>query len=211
MPRLALILTAALGLLSASASVAQENPSGPWRHPTAGMVFPEAVGDFKRVSVTLFDRAGDDAGVGYNLEDGQRGAIFVTVFVYPLPRATRAGDAVGACEPEFQGIVREVLQAHPDASGATASEAPDMAGAPPAFARGAAFRYMGSYAQGRQQLMSQSRAILYCPMGARWFLKYRATWPEGFDGEAALRDLIGGLPWAPPSRPQAAIAATPES
>jgi len=61
---------------------------GDYTHIATGVVFPVAVGDFERISLTTFDKKKNDVDASYEFDGPRGGKTKVTVFVYPGGDAT---------------------------------------------------------------------------------------------------------------------------
>jgi hypothetical protein len=162
----------------------------PVRQDATGMVFPDKVGEFKRIAVHRYDAEGRNVSAGYNLRLGDAG-VAVTVYVYPLE--PRAGEtARQACDRDFAGVTRAIVAANPEneAMGETAVQG--SVGAETVAGRMAAFTYSQNFAQALRTVTT--RALVLCPVKERWIVKYRATWPADQDGEAPFEAFRAALP-----------------
>jgi hypothetical protein len=168
--------------------------SGPVPHAAASAVFPERVGEFRRTSVVAYDANKLDMSAGYNLVTPQ-GRLTVTVYIYPVREDAPAAQRAAACRREFDSNVREIssVQAYKDLKRDPPRPVPAVAGLSPDLSHGASFRLRATFDQPDQALQSVYR--LYCYVGGRWLVKYRATSPDGFPAGPALEQFIRTGPW----------------
>jgi hypothetical protein len=190
--RIALALGLAGMLLASAASAAgpvgkkderavELEVEGPWTHPS-GMVFPERVAGFARVSVSQFSGGEDNYGAGYELADGREKLASVTVYVYP--------NAGLGLDDHFEQVVADVADSHGSPPSNRGTVAVEQQGA---MANGRAASWAYREAFGRREQDLESRALLF--VRGRWFVKYRVTYPAGARGrvEAEIDDLLRAL------------------
>lgn len=168
------------------------------RHVASGMSFPSAVGGFQRVSPHIYDIAGRDVSVGYNLVDGDR-SIVATVYVYPAPSLMSFGspDRVVAdararlARGEFERRKTEVTHAHPGA--ALLQEEPATLSQTPSSIDGwqATFALTSDFAGQNRAL--QSELFVFCFVGQAWALEYRFTYPQQLSPRAQIDSFIHDL------------------
>jgi hypothetical protein len=173
--------------------------SGSWRHPASGLVFPDSVGNFRRVSINRYDEAGTDVGVGYNHEVGGELVAF-TVYVRP-PVTLRTGEPA-SLEQQFRMEKQVVRSRHPGASESWSRAVALLGEGVPRSGFAAEFGYTETFAGLPQPVVSR----LYLFESDGWFIKYRVTFAATAEGaprrtaEALLRTApwgaIGGEPSA---------------
>ena len=178
--------------------------SGPYTQAATGMIFPESVGDFKRTDVISYNSERTDESAGYLLEKDAK-QIAITVYVYPVPADLGTAltqnlpkdDLVGAWymlgEELFNEEEQGIVELHPGSQlldgGETAFEQHGVT-YPGAVST---FRYDEEFFGRVQKVRSQLQ--LFPMVGGKWMVKYRVTYPEGFDGAGAANAFIHALPW----------------
>jgi hypothetical protein len=173
------------------AEPAQIEASGRYVHEPSGMVFPEAVRDFKRVELYRYDQEGRDMSGGYNLERNGF-AIIATVYVYPIPKSDDPATDVAASH--FEGVKRAITGAHPDAKLLQDNEVKVTQGKATKFALHALFRFEQPTPGGPQACLSEAYLFTH----GKWFIKYRLTYPEEHADESVVKDIkafIEALKW----------------
>ena len=217
------IAAAALAFGLGSAASAQPrsiDQPGDVAHPTAGTHFPEQVGEFVRSDVMQYDEVGTDVSASYNLvRGGDR--LLISVYVYPAPTlrsapgSERTADVARAnmCRQEMTSV-GQVIENHPQYSGARRLEdgvAPAMEGVGPGLNLRSVHSFTGPFS-GREQTV-RSETDLYCFVGDRWLVKYRASSNAGFDASEAIETFIRNGPWpgrSPAPSPDKTVMATPQ-
>ena len=198
---------AALAAAPLAPAAAQQSIEAPGTvvHRSAGAHFPERVGEFRRSEIRQFDAAGDDIGATYNLirPDGR---LVLSVYIYP-PRdgrpASGESDRRRHCNREFGGVAAVIAGQHKGAERIEEGGATPVSGAEPELSRRAVYRFVAPFNGAAQEVRSE--AILYCGVGGRWLVKYRATSNFGFDAAPAIQAFIRAGPWpgrAPPPEPE---------
>jgi hypothetical protein len=178
--------------------------SGPYTQAATGMIFPESVGDFKRTDVISYNSERTDESAGYLLEKDAK-QIAITVYVYPVPADLGTAltqnlpkdDLVGAWymlgEELFNEEEQGIVELHPGSQlldgGETAFEQHGVT-YPGAVST---FRYDEDFFGRVQKVRSQLQ--LFPMVGGKWMVKYRVTYPEGFDGAGPANAFIHALPW----------------
>ena len=187
-------LWAALFALLAAPAGAQGpiDTPGTVTHRPAGAHFPERIGEFQRQSVRQYDPAGEDISASYWLVRGDD-RLLVTVYVYPSERVRMPGSREARCRSEFDGVGAAVVQHNATARELAAAAAPAVEGVAPRLAHRSAYAMEAQF-DGRLQPV-RSEAYLYCFVGGRWQVKYRATSTAGFDTSAEIERLIRTGPW----------------
>jgi|GEM_PF-1996668 len=190
----------ALAFIAAAAAAAPASAqsritrSGPVPHAAAGATFPDRVGEFRRTSVVQYDSDGQDMSGSYNLVTPE-GRLIVTVYIYPPREEAAAAERAAACRREFDANVREIssVKAYNDLRRDPPAPAPAVSGAAPELSHSTTFRFRTAFDRPDQELQSSYR--LYCYVGGRWLVKYRATSAEGYPAEQALEQFIRAGPW----------------
>jgi len=176
---------------------------GPYVHRGSGFIFPTAFDDFRRTSITEYDDAASDVGVGYDLPV-KEGAVVVTVFVYPAPQASAMSDPVsrdlqeeGLCIEHFAGMKASVIEQH---EGAVLTDEGRIRSPSPGYSKQglrAAFRFESDFRGLKQTVRSEAR--LFCHVDGRWLISYRITAPAAHDLAPDLDRLMAGLRWPQPA------------
>jgi hypothetical protein len=178
--------------------------SGPYTQEGSGMVFPESVAGFARMGIARYNSERTDESVNYLLEqDGQQ--VVVTVYVYPVPLdlgaalaqalspqdAARTASLLG--EQFFAEEEQIVLGYHRGAEILEERETYfDQRGSSYKGYVGT-FRYDEDFFGDIQPVISQ--LYLFPAVGKNWMVKYRVTYPDGYDGAAQAMKFIDALPW----------------
>ena len=203
------VIAAAWIALSLAPAAAQQRIDRPGTvdHPSAGAHFPEQVGLFRRSSVVQYDPAGTDVSASYELSHGGD-RLVVTVYVYPAAHLeagpARSGDAARAtaCRREIASV-GQVIETQPQYHGARQLEegaAPVVSDVAGALSLRTVHSFTASFFGSEREVRSETD--LYCFVGDRWLVKYRASSNAGFDVSAAIESFIRSGPWpgrnAPP-------------
>jgi hypothetical protein len=178
--------------------------TGPYTQAATGMVFPESVKDFQRDEVISYNSERTDESATYiQQKDGKQ--IAITVYVYPVPvdlgtalaQSLPKEDLIGAWyalgqqlfDEEEQGVV-ELHRGAELLDGGETSFDQHGVNYPGAMST---FRYNEDFFGRVQRVRSQ--LILFPMVGGKWMVKYRVTYPEGYDGAAQASAFIHALPW----------------
>jgi hypothetical protein len=173
------------------------NHPGPLLHEASGLRFAERYDDFQRTAAMRYDTAGLDASFNYNTR-WTNCKLVATFYVYSAPRRMTL---VGAPPNMVSSTAQEWLQKEFDRTKAAMkhihrsmqSMVVDSVTTP---ARGddlnghsMTFRKSGN--------ISELRLFVY---QAKWFLKYRFTYPEWCqtDAYSKIEALTRQLPWTTP-------------
>lgn len=201
------LLSALLFAATPMATVAEPllvTVEGPYVHRGSGFVFPAAFGDFRRTTITEYDEAASDVGVGYDLPV-KDGAVVVTVFVYPAPLASATSDPVsrdlqeeGLCIEHFAGMRASVIEQHAGAILTDEGQVPAPSSRHSRPGLRAAFRFESDF-RGKKQMV-RSEARLFCHVDGRWLISYRVTAPAAHDLAPDLDRLMTGLRWPEPAQ-----------
>ena len=194
-------ILAALAALPSAPAATQQSIAQPGTivHRQANAHFPEAVGDFHRVEATQYDKDGNDISATYHL-DRRDGQLRLTVYVYPAPAvdsvsATRAAETQRRrhCDREFGSVRSTITSGYQEVRRIENGEAPSVAGVSPGLSRRIVYEIAGKYGDVPQGLRSE--VDLYCFVGGRWLVKYRATSNADFDAAPAIEQFIRNGPW----------------
>ena len=173
--------------------------TGAYVHEPSGMVFPEAVGRWKRWPILQYDVEGRDVSAGYNLLR-LGSAIAATVYVYPAPVDVKVfpipqisgprADVVLLC---FQGVKNVIRAKHPDAKLIEESKVTVTQGETSKSGHHAVYRYTQPTPYGPQMFLSE----VYLLVHKKWFIKYRITYLEAYGERCSqdAREFIRGLKW----------------
>ena len=168
-----------------------EQQNGPWKHRGAGVVFPDRVGQFERISITEFSSDGRDAGVRYKLVNDD-GTLSVTVFLYPKIKGVNCAEifADGASLiAKYPGAQEDRFWISPSPDRSLPSAALSIRFDVPENSTG----------EGHQASLSDR--YLYCPAKGDWLVKYRATWFGGTsENFPDPLDLMSAIDWSAAER-----------
>jgi hypothetical protein len=178
--------------------------TGPYTQAATGMVFPASVKSFQRDEVISYNSERTDESVTY-IQDKDGKEIAITVYVYPVPadlgsalaQSLPKNDLIGTWYMLGQQLFGEeeqgVVELHGGAElvdgGETSFEQHGVS-YPGAIST---FRYNEDFFGRVQKVRSQ--LILFPMVGGKWMVKYRATYPEGYDGATEVSAFIHALPW----------------
>ena len=155
--------------------------TGPYHHKISGMIFPEKVGDFRRVSITQFTQEGNDTGVSYNANNFMN-SILASVFVYPAPRIASFGSPSYVIENSRKIVLRDHLKElkntitdeHPDAKLISEKDYTLTTGGK--SYKGTKVVYELKFQYGFYSIDSISHLYLF--QKGKWLIKYRITFPK---------------------------------
>jgi hypothetical protein len=179
--------------------------AGPYTQAATGMIFPEAVGEFKRNDVISYNSERTDESAGYLLEKDGKPQVAITVYVYPVPADLGTAlaqnlpkeDLVGAWymlgEQLFNEEEQGIVELHPGSQLVDGGEtAFDQHGVtyPGAIST---FRYDEEFFGRVQRVRSQLQ--LFPMVAGKWMVKYRITYPDGFEGAGPANAFMHALPW----------------
>ncbi len=147
------------------------------------MVFPSTVGRLQRAAPHIYDTAGQDVSVGYNLANGDT-KIAGTVYVYPAPPLTSfdSPDSVVAdararlARAEFARREKEVTHAHPGAILLQERPVTLLQDFTAIDGWQATFAFSGNFAGQHRTLRSE--LFVFCFVAGKWALEYRFTYPQ---------------------------------
>lgn len=182
-----------------------QHPVGPYTQAPTGMVFPESVDSFRRVNVILYKPDGSDASAGYK-EATPLHEINMTVYVFPSPPLTSIGspqdvaqDAQSElCRRQYQGVLREVMTAHPDAVPVEQHAITHPANGVTYNGHVLTVDYTGAHYAGRTDVALRSQAYFFCTVSGKWSVEYRVDYPRAFDASALVAGFINDLVWTIP-------------
>ena len=165
------------------------------RHAASGMRFPPRVAGFEIVEQSVYDAAGRDISVGYNLYRPDA-MIVATVYVYPAPGAgnakpdadTRAREG----RAELERRKQEVTGANPAA--VLLEEGPTTLSQPSGSIDGwrASYRMTGKF--GRETEVLRSELYVFWGVGKTWALEYRISFPERLGPRPEIGAFMQALP-----------------
>ena len=191
---LLLLLGCAADRAALGAEPTEIEAKGRYVHEPSGMVFPQAVLDFKRVQIFRYDKEGRDVSAGYNLERDDF-VIIATVYVYPMPSDVRDVPVPASGKPSaeavavnwalhFEEVKKAVMMAHPDATLLKADEVKVTQGKVTKSGLHALFRFAQPTPDGQQMVRSEAYLFTH----GKWFIKYRLTYPEAH-AEQSVKDI----------------------
>ena len=151
--------------------------------------YPEKIGEFRRTAFRAYDRAGDDASVGYNLfREGEPGVPWVAFTTYFFP--TR-GDSL---EEDVEIAIRDVTSQHEEAEVGEAEDVEVTRHGKRHKGRRVRFKFTDTFGGKEQPLASE----LYLFPGAPGRLvKYRITFPAADAGalQKKVDEFAKSFPW----------------
>lgn len=203
---------------AASAQPRSIDRPGTIPHRAANTYFPERIGEFERSEMIQYDETGADLSASYNLVRGED-RLLISVYLYPAPRLAsapelnRSEDVARAhmCRQLMTDVGR-VIETQPQYRDARRIEngiAFAVAGMGPGLNLRTVHSFTGLFS-GRDQAV-RSETNLYCYVGGRWLVKYRASSNAGFDVRDAIDRFIRTGPWPgrnPPPSPDETVMAT---
>ena len=186
--RLRVWLAAALILAEPATAQQMINEPGPVAHGSADAVFPVRVGDFRRTSVVSYRPDRSDMSAGYSLPLSG-GRLIVTVYIYP---SATGGDRAANCRAEFEGVGEAIGQSYGGARLIENGPAPAITGVEPELGLRSVHRARVPIDGRQRDVRTESR--LYCYVGGRWQVKYRASASVDYAPELLERFIAQG-PW----------------
>lgn len=195
---------AVVALLFAAPAPAAAQPQditapGPVQHAAARAVFPEMVGEMRRINVTRF--SANDVSASYELRLGDD-YMRASVYIYPAPPVP-AARRVAACREHMTGVVDAVMRQYAGAREVENGEAEAVSG----VGEGLGYRAVHDIdfpLRTRAPEPTRSESRLYCHVAGDWLVKYRVSANPGFDVTALIEELILSGPW--PGRGPGSIA-----
>ncbi|MGE0178474.1 MAG: hypothetical protein AB7O91_01475 [Sphingomonas sp.] len=185
---MAIWLTAALIVASPAAAQQVINESGPIAHGGADTAFPVTVDGFRRSRVVAYGPGRANMSASYStMLDGLR--LLVTVYIYP---SAAGGDRIANCGTEFAGVGQAIVQAYGGARPIENGRAPAIAGALPELSLRSVHQVRMPFDGQIRDVRTESR--LYCYVGGRWQVKYRASATADYSPEILDRFIAQG-PW----------------
>jgi hypothetical protein len=170
------------------------------------MVFPEAVGVFKRADVISYNSERTDESATYIQEKDGKESIAITLYVYPVPLDIGSALAQALPQADVPGalyMLTEQLFADEEQAVAEVHRSTEILdeGITSHDERGfsfpgtvASFRYDEDFFGDVQRVRSQ--LYLFSMVGGKWMVKYRVTYPETTSEGAAQAGLfMRSLPW----------------
>jgi len=163
---------------------------GTYVHRPSGLVFPETIGRFRRVTARQFDADGNDVGVGYNVEEPE---LQIALTVYVRPRFEGADGHPFSLEDQFKIERDTVVQQHAGAQSTPTQPAPATPNGGPIRGFFASFCYQGVFANTDQQVSS----LLYLYGQSGWWVKYRITYPSSQEHQANMtaQEFVSSFKW----------------
>ncbi|MBU2621935.1 MAG: hypothetical protein KKD92_06420 [Proteobacteria bacterium] len=154
-------------------------------HHDSSIVFPEAIGAFRRGEVRTYDAKGRDMSAGYNLTD-PRNTIVITVYVYPGPKLISIGSPANVVDTarrrltgtHFDVIKAEHIKYHPWASLVSEHESALEFRGQSLYGRTAVFKSEELFAYRIQPIVTQAEVYAY----GKWIIKFFTTNPAASQG-----------------------------
>jgi hypothetical protein len=193
---LTLVVTAAI---PAGAQV-KLDVQGPYTQAASGMVYPETVDDFRRISVMQYKSDGTDVSAGYQ-RPVPNAEIVATAYSFPTPPPPAdVGQPVEAAQNKLCGalagqVVREIEATYPSAQRVRADLVSLSQNGAVQHGYHALYSMTVPNFQGRQQEAVKSEAYVFCYAGGKWTVEYRFTYPAAADAAPAIAKFMSDLKW----------------
>lgn len=201
---MACIVPLSLGFAASTSCQAFEvlHVDGSYTQAATGMVFPAAVGDFKRINIIRYKNDGTDESAGYNRPTPGK-EISATVYVFFSPSLISVGSPQSVvddarqhlCSQQFQAVEHEIISAHYDA--VFQDEAQSILSQNGSAHAGfrVSYKLMNPVFFDRTNVVSRSDAYLFCFVGSKWSIEYRIDYPADYDASTDIRAFMEGLKW----------------
>lgn len=188
--RLIAFLAVLLAAMPAAAQRQVENPPKIWARGDVGVTFPDAIGEWQRGRIVVYDDAGTDTSVGYDLIRGGRKLATVTIYIYPpFP--------IGGCDVQFADSKRSILggRVYQNAQLLDETIAASPSGARPGVAKYARFTMEAKF-DGTAAVKMRSDSYMFCTSSNKWIVALRGSWPKGESGiEQDMDRLRRAITW----------------
>jgi hypothetical protein len=175
-------ITLAVMLWGCVTTFPQSKPISPGDigHHDSGIVFPEAIGEFRRGKVTTHNTKEQDMSAGYDMAD-PRNQISITVYIYPGPKLTSIGSPAHVVyiarrrltDTHFKEIKAEIFKHHSQASLMSEHEAALQFRGQSLYGRIATFKSEELFAGRIQPIVTYAEVYAY----GKWIIKFRTTIP----------------------------------
>lgn len=173
---------------------------GDWTHEASGMVFPQSIGDFKRVTINHYDKEENNVGVGYNLQSMFK-PVIATVYVYPSPRIISIMSPPEVIETtrttlsknQYEATKQGILSGHENAR-LKEYDFNLPQGEMEVSGKLAVFEYDGVFASRQQKLMSILYFFTY--VNQKWTVKYRFTFPRVVNASKEVKGFMKDFSWS---------------
>ena len=204
MKRVSVVWAALLALVPAPSAAQPQRVDRPgtYVHEEAGAAFPERIGEFQRTSVVRYDATGANISSSYSLRRPD-GRLHLTVYVYPSPTLPTAEARAQTCRQEFEASRDIIVSQNKGAERVEDGPAPSAQGT---SGHRSVYLFAANYDGEDQQVRSE--IDLYCHVGGLWQVKYRATFPAGYDATTDIETFIRTGPWPGRSADPDTIAAS---
>ncbi len=167
---------------------------GVLRHRASGMAFPAEVAGFVRDQPHVYDAAGLDVSLGYDLP-GPNGGMIATVYAFPAPTNATSADGARILFARYKDEIAAVRGGARPVAEARAEAPP---GAPGAEGWHASYAYTQDFRGARTAL--RSHLFVFCCIAPGWALEYRFSYPERGGLDAAMQRFLRALPVTIPAR-----------
>lgn len=163
--------------------------SGEYRQESSGVVFPEQMQGFNRVSITKFDAKAEDVGVGYNHYGKQ---VALTLYSFPAPKVMSFGSPQEVIDTAKRNLFlnvyerskQDILQGHQNSKLILERDHILEQGQAKHSGLHASFKYYENHAGKYQEVSSH----LYLFQVGDILFKYRISYPVNIDSE---REVVG--------------------
>lgn len=167
------------------------NVNGPYRHEQSGMEFPTTIGEFSRVRMLQYDRAGRTVSGTYVI-DGAASRMTATVFVYPAREVTKGGRP-DQCRGQLDAANADLQKTYPGARFDGGNDATLTQSGKTQTGRRSTFAYDETLASGSWP--SVAEIYLFCYVGDQWQVEYRFTHPRELNAAGIIEDFMGRFIW----------------
>lgn len=159
-------------------------------HIPSGMQFPSQVADFKRDQPRVYDAEGLNVSAGYNSAEG----VTITVYVYPIEPYGGATPGQFSAKAHFNEARDQIAKVRSAMKTITEQDVPPPRGAVSGSGHFGRYEFLAPYGGRSQQL--ESLLYVYAPVGERWIVKYRMTYPkDSLEARSAVGRFVESFAW----------------
>lgn len=169
-------------------------------HPSSGMTFPAAVGEFNRSTILRHGIVDPEVSVAYDLVSVAL-TVSAVIDINPAPSLDTTGLPAGMAalarenltHQEYGASMREIMGSHPGAQLIQEGEYTLPQRANPFPGKMAVFEYEDVFLRQRQQL--RSHLYIFCFAGDDWTIRYQFTYPKDLYAVPDIDSFLMNLPW----------------
>jgi hypothetical protein len=165
------------------------NVNGPYRHELSGMEFPTALGEFTRVRLLQYDRAGRTVSGTYVI-DGAASRLTATVFIYPARDVAKQAQGE-QCRGQFDSAQADLQKTYPGARFDGGGDATLTQAGQTRTGRKSQFAYDEKIPSGSWP--STAEVYLFCYIADQWQIEYRFTHPRELDAQGIIDDFMARM------------------